>query len=337
MASGLLRSSIVTVIDKIPSRSGRSQQFQVRLQELLTKIVRGEKEVEAFDNFSERIVAYLRSRIDEVTQGLTSVSSKRTKIWSDFHQIRLDKTGLLHREWKMLLDNLNENGADLANDALLQQSIFNEIYSLLVGEYFSFKLHTVNSNEDKAVPPVFTEDEMNAMRYACGYVPHALLKKYEKKCGEKYSNFVQCLGDMAIEGEGSDVLTYTTKWLEQVNRGGLFPLSNNSFSFFVEVEKIIRVLLPKHIVQTENDKSTFQKLILDKIIKSDEVQFYWALLSQDINDQQNSEDLLTEIVTLWVTIRGFSLVASWMEAYKRNKQKTTKKATSLRKSISRIS
>ena len=335
MASGLLRSSIVTVIDKIPSRSSRSQQFQVRLQELLAKIVRGEKEVEAFDSFSERIVAYLRSRIDEVTQGLASVSSKRTKIWSDFHQIRLDKTGLLHREWKILLDKLNENGADLANDALLQQSIFNEIYSLLVAEYFS--LHTANSKENIAVPPVFTEDEMNAMRYACGYVPHALLKKYEKKCGDKYSNFVQCLGDMAIEGEGSDVLTYTTKWLEQVNRGGLFPLGNNSFSFFVEVEKIIRVLLPKHIIHTENDKSTFQKLILDKIIKSDEVQFYWALLSQDINDQQNSEDLLTEIVTLWVTIRGFSLVASWMEAYKRNKQKTTKKATSLRKSISRIS
>ena len=46
---------------------------------------------------------------------------REQKFWSDFHQIRL--TGLLHREWKKLLDNLNENGADLANDALLRQSI----------------------------------------------------------------------------------------------------------------------------------------------------------------------------------------------------------------------
>ena len=76
--------------------------------------MQGEKEVEAFDNFkfSERIVAYLRSRIDEV---LTCVSSKRTKIWSDFHQIRLDKTGLLHRK---LLDNLNENSADTCYHSL---------------------------------------------------------------------------------------------------------------------------------------------------------------------------------------------------------------------------
>ena len=332
MASGLLRSSVVAVKDKTPSHSNRSQQFQIRLQELLDKIMRGEKEIEAFDSFSERIVPYLQSRIHEVTKGLTCVSSKRTKIWSDFHQIRLDKTGLLHSEWKKLLDSLNGNGADLANDTLLQQSIYNEVYCMLVSEYFS--LHTAYNKEDIAEPTVLTEDELNAMRYACGYVPRALLKKYEVKCGDKYSDFVQCLGDMAIEGEGSDVLTYTTKWLDQVNRGGLFPLNNNSFSFFVEVEKIVRVLLPKYVIHTDNDKVTFQKLLLDKIIKNDEVQFYWALLSQDINDQQSSESLLTEIVTLWVTIRGFSLAASWMEAYKRSKQKTTEKATGLRKSIS---
>ena len=94
---------------------------------------------------------------------------------------------------------------------------------MLVLEYFS--LHTANSKEDMAIPTFITENEMNAMRYACDYVPHALLKKHEMKCGDKYLNFVQCLGDMAIEGEGSDALTYTAKWLEQVNRGGMYFLS----------------------------------------------------------------------------------------------------------------
>ena len=78
MASGLLRSSVVAVKDKIPSHSNYSQQFQVRLQELLDRIMRGEKEIEAFHSFSERVVSYLRRRIDEVTKGLTFVSSKRT-------------------------------------------------------------------------------------------------------------------------------------------------------------------------------------------------------------------------------------------------------------------
>jgi len=84
-----------------------------------------------------------------------------------------------------------------------------------------------------AVSIILTEDELNAMRYACGYVPHALLKKYEIKRGDVYSEYGQCLGDMSIKGEGDDVLTYTRKWLDQVNRGGLFPLNDNSFTFLL--------------------------------------------------------------------------------------------------------
>ena len=201
---------------------------------------------------------------------------------------------------------------------------------MLVSEYFD--LHAACSTEPMAVSTVLTEDELNAMRYACGYVPHALLKKYETRCGEMYSEYVQCLGDMAIEG-GNDVLSYTKKWLDQVNRGGLFSLNNNSFSFIVEVEKIVRVLLPKYVIHNDNDKVTFKKSVLDKITKNDHIQFYWTLLSQEIHEQENSEALLAEVVTLWVTIRGFLLAASWIEAYK-NRHKTTQKATSLHKSIS---
>ena len=53
---------------------------------------------------------------------------------------------------------------------------YNSLFMMkfFVAEYFS--LHTANSKEDIALSPVFTENEMNAMRYACGYVPHALLK-----------------------------------------------------------------------------------------------------------------------------------------------------------------
>lgn len=331
MASGLLRCCILAVKEKTPSESSRSQQFHQRLQELLDKIVQGENEEEAFDKFSERVLLFLRNRIDMVTKGLTCNSSKRTKIWSDFHQIRLDTSSTIHSEWKELVEGIN-GSADLAGDALLQQSLYNEVYSMLVSEYFN--LHAACNTEPMAISTVLTEDELNAMRYACGYVPHALLKKYETRCGDVYSEYVQCLGDMAIEGEGDDVLAYTRKWMDQVNRGGLFPLNDNSFSFFVEVEKIVRVLLPKYVIHTDNDKVTFKKSVLDKITKNDHVQFYWTLLSQEIHNQENSEALLTEVVTLWVTIRGFSLAASWMEAYKKNKQKTTQKATGLRKSIS---
>ena len=67
------------------------------------------------------------------------------------------------------------------------------------------------------------------MRYACGYIPYKLLKKYENKTREIYSQYLQCLVDMAVEGE-VDFLGYTRKWLDQVNRGDLFPLNEKAFA-----------------------------------------------------------------------------------------------------------
>ena len=139
---------------------------------------------------------------------------------------------------------------------------------------------------------------------------------------------------MAVEGEGDDVLTYTRKWFDQVNRGGLFPLNDNTFTLFVEIEKSVRVVLPKHVIRGDSDKDTFKKSVLDVIVRNKNIQFYWTLLSQDIDKPENSELLLTEIVNLWVTIRGFSMAASWLEEYKKNHKKTTQKSTGLRKSIS---
>ena len=130
-----------------------------------------------------------------------------------------------------------------------------------------------------------TTDEM---RYACGYVPHKLLKRYEARSGAVYSQYVQCLGDMAVEGEGDEFATYSRRWFDQVNRGGLFPLND---TLFVEIEKCVRVVLPKHIIQGDSDKATFKKSVLDVIVNNEDVQFYWVLLSQDIDDVEHAESV----------------------------------------------
>ena len=47
-------------------------------------------------------------------------------------------------------------------------------------------------------------DELNTMCYVCGYVARSLLKRYEKKSGEVYSQYATCLGEMAVEGHEGD-------------------------------------------------------------------------------------------------------------------------------------
>ena len=135
-------------------------------------------------------------------------------------------------------------------------------------------------------------DEMNVIRYVGGYVARSLLKKHEKMTGDMHSQFITCLGEMAVEGEGEDVLTYTRHWFELVNRGGLYPINDVTFTLFANIEICVRSLLPKHVIKSNSDQEAFKANVHDKVFKNDEVQFYWTLLSQDIASPEDAETLL---------------------------------------------
>ena len=124
------------------------------------------------------------------------------------------------------------------------------------------------------------------------------------------------------------LLSYTRLWFETVNRGGLFPLNYETRAF----HKLIRVILPKHMVKADSTNSG--KEVTKAIVGDDEVQFKWTFLSIAIDSEEEVQELLHEIVQLWVTVRGFSIAASWMETYKQATKQTKQKSTSLRKHLS---
>ena len=213
------------------------------------------------------------------------------------------------------------------------QRLFRRLFDDYVRKYFTALAPTVESPE---IHITLSSDELNALRYACGYVAHSLLKKYERRKNkeDKLIQFISCLGEMAVSGEGESVLAYTEHWFTIVNRGGLFPLNENSLAMFIEVEKCVRYYLPRHVLSSTADKESFRENVHSKVLENENVQFYWTLLSQDIDNPEHAQELLQEIVTLWVTVRGFSLTATWMEVYKKKEKKTIQKSTGLRKSIS---
>ena len=73
-------------------------------------------------------------------------------------------------------------------------------------------------------------------RHAAGYVPFALLKKHERHLSKSSAFFMKCLSGMAINGEESSFLEYTTEWVHKVNRGDLFEVNDTAFSLFREIE-----------------------------------------------------------------------------------------------------
>ena len=58
--------------------------------------------------------------------------------------------------------------------------------------------------------------------------------------------------------------------------------------------------------------------------------FYWSMLLCDIENEDDSNEMLKEVIKLWVTTCGFSIVSSWLERFKRitdyhQKEERTKK------------
>ena len=78
--------------------------------------------------------------------------------------------------------------------------------------------------------------------------------------------------------------------------------------------------------------SRFQILIAKAIIRNEDVQFLWSILSADWEDN-TATALLQMVISEWVKIRGFSYASCWIEKYKSTQRKTLQKSKGVRKQL----
>lgn len=136
---------------------------------------------------------------------------KKPKIWSSFHELRQEK---LPSIWRKFLSSVSV----VSDDPLLQQS-FNQKFFEKLQDHFkqlttsSRDPGTQEDDDDDNIDDAHTmsKDELNILQYVGGYVPYSLLKKYEKRTGSKYEQFVTCLGNMAVHSEHDNLLEYTKR------------------------------------------------------------------------------------------------------------------------------
>ena len=61
--------------------------------------------------------------------------------------------------------------------------------------------------------------------------------------------------------------------------------------------------------------------------------YKWVSLGMDDDTSSDNMELLNHIVSLWLTIRGYSISKCWMERYKQMEAKSTKNVKGLRKEL----
>ena len=165
-----------------------------------------------------------------------------------------------------------------------------------------------------------------------GFIPHKLLRKYRLADSSKSRAFCFQLKQLWDNFSSTDdsFRMDSEAWLRRINHGSLFVISDDAFTFFIAIEKRLCDTLPTMLVK-QNVSVDHVKV---EILQEKAVMALWTDVTRDA-DESMRDELLREIVSLFVTIRGFSVVASWLEQYKREKSLIVSRSRGIRKSLNK--
>ena len=176
--------------------------------------------------------------------------------------------------------------------------------------------------------------EMNAVRYAAGFIVRKLLKKCNLDGRAKFAECLQgmiydeCEFQLVSDMAADNFEDYTSLWLRKTDRGGLCHVNDATFWLFSEVEilifdKLQRCMREEHTVAN----------IVAFTIKDDDILYIWSTIECELTEEESMK-LLSLIIEEWVRLRGHSLCSEIMEAFKRSSEKE-KGNRSLRKELKR--
>jgi len=165
MASGIVRSAFYCILTD-STFTGTSERSKTSLQQIATLLdtVAKENYCDIFDEFSSQLLTFLQSLLS--TPPLNeSVTVKRERLWSIFHQKRTNDIAKL---WKTFLQSIQ-----LDLDPLVYQTVTQLLYEDKIKAQFAFGSTTMKSSY---ILTTLNHEEECIIRYAAGYVPFALLK-----------------------------------------------------------------------------------------------------------------------------------------------------------------
>ena len=242
-------------------------------------------------------------------------SSSQTAILSDFHQLRFNES--IVGSWTVYISYFPEDVRGESTfalqsilDRMLKAMIEREVESLCSRKDNSSVLHN---------PRPLTVAEKNTERYVAGYVVVSLLGKARKRAKSdalrrKRHLFVRVLEKMQAThhpGEPDTPLEYTTYWMELVDRGGLFKVSDEVYKLMEGIEMVVREDMDtgKYVQDTDLNESIWRM-----ILKSEYVLNIWEGMTEKeipARYEEYTVELLHKIVLLYITARAHAFVKIW--------------------------
>jgi hypothetical protein len=285
---------------------------RVYTSERLSRHVAIRKQIDILVKMRDRLSPFcdeLHSRIAAFIDSLSPQDKGSLSFLPKFHLFR-------SREIPEIWKNYLSSNIPTPDCILIQRAALEHALLILKNKNETagdFESNVVHKEERRTRLSV---EEENAIRYTAGYIVRKIKKRYEEKGPVEV---VHCLLSM---GEGSELSNddgadctfqeYSKMWINLIDRGGLFKVNSEAYSFFLELELAAYPLVRSCI---DTGTSCQKELMLKDILADEDVRFAWDLLCVHLNEYRSTQ-LLSEVTLMWLQIRGFSITSKWMEEYK---------------------
>ncbi|XP_035660383.1 uncharacterized protein LOC118405089 [Branchiostoma floridae] len=160
----------------------------------------------------------------------------------------------------------------------------------------------ISNDTDTSVNMTYAERQI--LRYIAGYIPHAMLRRYQKysnnMVAKLYVSFLKQCSVPPTNSSYTTFLQYAQGWINTVDDGRLFTVTDEVYLFFRAVENVVRY--------TANLCKGRLTSIKDAIVRNLEVDVevnkYWCCLaSNSITNEKASIALLESFLSYYVDIR----------------------------------
>lgn len=298
---------------KVSSESAR--QAVTTSTQLVEWVADNNGNLKVFTDFFNSLVA----KFEKCFQSKKSMKIQEEVMWREYHKLRVSDT--FREDWeKFLWQTIGQHASP---------TFFQYVSHRVFKELVKGKHQLAESDEDHASP--ITNDEENALRYVSGYVCRKVQAEIKSSSLPHKEDMILFISDLS--GDEWDEAKGTEEWTNAIDRGGLWHISDDTYSIFYLMEDEIRKHLIAKSAKTLNERT--KKNILDAVLSNEDILFRWSLLSSIIDDNI-AFVILQKITKLYVTIRGFAFASSCLELYKQQHKKKTQKSKALRKKLATV-
>ena len=158
-----------------------------------------------------------------------------------------------------------------------------------------------------------TENDKQVLYYICGYIIHALRKKYMRLKSAKAKRILDCLGVLEKNSSSDDV---SSAWTDALDRGGLKRPCLKFFKLIMQIEKWLRDIVSIKYLKSDTLVNLKARLLDYNLLKAS-----WNKIIDNGHYDCNMI-MLEHVLALFLKVRGFAITKLYRKTLLMEKKKT---------------